>query len=173
MTCVEPYLIKRCEEIELLLKDASRWAASDEKVGAHLAAYITILIIGVFEDCIEHLFTQRVHKTGDVEVESYVVKVIGDRFRNPDYGAISGLLKEFSPEYQQKFRDKIAYDGKEATALESILSNKNSLAHCGTAKLEISIKEADEYFRRVIPILETIENILAQESRQQNAGETT
>ena len=38
---------------------------------------------------------------------------------------------------------------------------------------EISIKEADEYFRRVLPILETIENILAQESRQQNAGETT
>jgi len=161
MTCVEPYVIKRCEEIELLLRDASRWAASDEKVGAHLAAYITVLISGVFEDCIEHLFTQRVHKTGDNEVESYVVKVIGERFRNPDYGVVSGLLKEFSPEYQQRFKDKVAHDGREATALESILGNKNSLAHIGTAKLEISIREADQYFHRVLPILEAIENILA------------
>lgn len=160
MTCVEPYLIKRCEEIELLFKDASKWAAGDDQVSAHFAAYITVLIMGVFEDCIEHLFAQRAHKAGDKEVGNYVVKVIGDRFKNPDYGAISGLLKEFSPDYQQKFKGKIAYSGKEATALESILGNKNSLAHAGTAKLEISIKEAEEYYLRALPILETLENIL-------------
>lgn len=160
MTCVEPYLIKRCEEIESMLGAASIWAKNDDKLGAHLAAYITILIIGVFEDCVEYLFTQRVRKTGDEQVENYVVKVISDRFKNPDHGAISGLLKEFSTNYQGQFKNEIAHDGKEATALESLLSNKNSLAHIGITNLVMSIKEVEEYFRRAIPILETLENIL-------------
>ena len=135
---------------------------SDAKLGAHLAAYISVLIIGVFEDCIEYLFVQRVHKTGDSEVENYIRRVIGDRFKNPEYSKISGLLKEFSEEYQKKFKARIAPDGSEATALESILGNKNSLAHVGTVKLQMTIREVDEYYQRLIPILEAVEYTLKQ-----------
>ena len=172
MACIEPYIINRCEEIQLLIKQGAEWAKDNDQLSAHLAAYSTVLITGVFEDCVEYLFRQRVMRTGDREISNYVSKVIGDRFKNPDYGAISGLLKEFCEEYQQEFKEKIAHDGREATALGSILGNKNSLAHIGTAKIEISIKDADEYFHRVLPILETIENILAaEEDREEHSSE--
>ena len=160
MTVKDPYISKRCDEIEALLIDAAGWTLYDEKLGAHLAAYISVLILGVLEDCIEHLVARRVGKAGDNEITNYIGKVIGERFRNPEYGSISGLLGEFSKEYKTTFTDKIAHDGIEATALQGIVDNKNSLAHVGTSKLNLTVKDVDGYYHRIIPILEVLEQVL-------------
>ena len=161
MTPKDPYICEKCDEIERLLIDAASWAKKDEKLGAHLAAYICVLILGVLEDCVEHLVAQRVDKTGDNEIRNYIVKVIGERFKNPDWGAISGLLGEFSQEYKRAFADKILHNGTEAGALQDVIINKNSLAHAGTSKLNLTVTDVDDYYRRVIPILEVLEQILA------------
>jgi len=155
-----PYVLKRCTEIEGLLQYADTWSKKDAKLGAHLAAYISVLILGVLEDCIEHLVAQRIDKTGDKEIRNYISKVIGERFRNPDYGSISGLLGEFSTEYKTTFTHKIAHDGAEATALQGIVDNKNSLAHVGTSKLNLSVKDVQDYYSRITPVLEVLEQIL-------------
>ena len=157
-----PYVLKRCTEIEGLLQYADAWSKKDAKLGAHLAAYICVLFLGVLEDCIEHLIAQRVDKTGDNEIRNYVVKVIKERFRNPDWGAISGLLGEFSQEYKTTFTHKIAHNGTEAIALQGIVDNKNSLAHVGTSKLNLSVKDVQDYYSRITPILEVLEQILIE-----------
>ena len=171
MTLTDPYIVKRCSEIEGLLTNATGWASKDEKLGANLAAYISVLIVGMLEDCIEHLIAQRVDKTGDKEITNYIRKVLGERFRNPEYGSISGLLKEFSEEYQQRFREKISHDGSESTALASIVGNKNSLAHEGIDKLQMSVDDVNSYYHRIIPILEVLEQILIErESKRGGAS---
>ena len=161
MTLQDPHVAGRCAEIEALLQDASLWACNDAKLGANLAAYISVMIMGVLEESVEHLVAQRVRKTQDPEVESYVVEAIGRGFRNPDYGSISGLLKQFSPQYQQLFSQLVPSNGKECSALESIMVNKNALAHTGTWKFEMSLADVEKYFRRILPILEALEQILA------------
>ncbi len=160
MTPKDPYICERCTEIEGLLTDAASWAKKDEKLGAHLAAYICVLVLGVLEDCVEHLVAQRVDKTGDSEIRNYIVKVINVRFRNPDWGKIRDLLGEFSQEYKTAFTDKIPHNGTEADALRDVVTNKNSLAHTGTSKLNLSVNDVDNYYRRVVPILEILEQIL-------------
>jgi hypothetical protein len=155
-----PYVLKRCSEIEDLLKYADAWSKKDAKLGAHLAAYICVLFLGVLEDCIEHLFEERARRIGDVEVGDFIVKTIHDHFKNPDWGAISGLLGEFSKQYKEKFSLKIKHDGFEAAALASIVDNKNSLAHEGTDKLNLSVKDMDDYYHLVVPIVEAIEDVL-------------
>jgi hypothetical protein len=158
---MNPYILKRCSEIEGLLIDAASWAKKDEKLGAHLASYICVLILGVLEDCVEFLIAQRVDKTGDYEIRNYIVKVIGERFRNPDWGSISGLLGEFSQEYKTAFTKKISHDSIEANTLQDVINNKNSLAHAGISKLNLSVTDVKDYYHRVIPILEIMEEILA------------
>jgi hypothetical protein len=160
VTPQNPYLVKRCSEIEVLLTDAKNWASNDEKLGAHLAAYVSVLTVGLLEDCIEHLVNQRASKTNDNEVKNYVRGVLHQRFKNPDYGAISGLLGEFSQEYKKAFADRITHNGMEATALQGMLDNKNSLAHEGIDKLQMSVYDVDSYYHRIIPILEVLEQIL-------------
>ncbi|MFC1987426.1 hypothetical protein ACFLVH_02650 [Chloroflexota bacterium] len=159
MTPKEPYIIHRCSEIEAILKDAVMWS-SNEKLGAHLAAYISVLTIGFLEDCIEYLINQRVSKTNDDEIKNYIRGVIHQRFKNPDWGTISGLLGEFSPEYKKAFANKITHNGVEATALQGMLYNKNALAHEGTDKLQMTINDVNNYYHRIVPILETLEQIL-------------
>jgi len=159
LTC--QYIADRCSDLEGLLADAANWAKKDEKLGAHLASYICVLILGVLEDCVEHLVAQRVDKAGDNEIRNYVVKVIDERFRNPDWGSISGLLGEFSQEYKAAFTDRISHDSIEANALRDVINNKNSLAHAGTSKLNLTVTDVDGYYRRVVPILEALEQILA------------
>ncbi|MFH1486340.1 MAG: hypothetical protein ABIH46_09735, partial [Chloroflexota bacterium] len=85
---------------------------------------------------------------------------VDQRFRNPDYGTISGLLKQFSPAYQQSFVKRIPPTGSEASALNSMLTNKNALAHVGISKLQLTVSDVKQYCERVIPILETLEQIL-------------
>lgn len=142
------------------MADANVWTSRDARLGAVLAAYISVLIVGILEDCIEHLILVRVGKAGDNQIMNYVGKVLKDRFRNPDYGSISGLLGQFSEEYQRKFKGRIPPGGREGTALDSITENKNSLAHVGTWKYQMTVGDVEEYYRRIVPILGVMEEIL-------------
>jgi hypothetical protein len=161
VTFSDPYITSRCNEVDVLIKDATSWASSDAKLGAHLATYLNVMILGVVEDCIEHLIENRAGKSGDIEIKAFVHKITDRQFRNPDYGAICELLKEFSDQYCNLFKSKIISNGSEATALQSVVINKNNLAHTGIFNLTMSLNDADNYFRRIIPVLKVLEQILA------------
>lgn len=160
MTLRDPYITAKCAEIEALLQDSAGWASQNDKLGAHLAAYLSVLTVGLLEDCIEHLVNNRVGRTNDVEVKNYINQSLRRGFGNPDWNSISRLLGSFSEAYQKTFSGKIAHNGAEADALQSILDNKNSLAHEGTENLQMSLDDMADYYKRVIPILETVEQIL-------------
>jgi hypothetical protein len=85
VTQQDPYVGSRCAEIHAFIADALLWSANDPKLGAHLAAHVTVLITGVVEDCIEFLVSKRVGRTGDHEVQNYVSQAVHQRFRNPDH----------------------------------------------------------------------------------------
>ena len=90
------YIADRFSAIAALISDAKDWANLDARLDAHLAAYVCVLLSGAIEDAIERIISLRIAALGDNETESYVIKVLGERFRNPDWGAINGLLGEFS-----------------------------------------------------------------------------
>ncbi|OGP55547.1 MAG: hypothetical protein A2Y65_00890 [Deltaproteobacteria bacterium RBG_13_52_11] len=160
MISKDPYVAGRCSELDILISDALSWADDDSKLAAHLAAYISVLIVGVFEDCIEHLIGSRAKKTEDHEIHNYIVRVTSQRFRNPSYAKIAEMLKDFSQAYQQTFKSTIAPNGNEADALQSLVDNKNALAHAGTAKLNLTLDDVSIYYRQSLPILQTLEQIL-------------
>lgn len=155
----DPYLSNRCRELEELLNYAGAVAARDEKLGAHLANYLTVLITGVVEDCIEYLLLERAGRSGDTEVQNYVRENLR-YFRNPRVPEIVGLLNRFSQEYGRAFTGRIPPGGKEADALKSVVDNKDNLGHKGTWKLDMTVGDVDDYYRRVVSILEALEAVL-------------
>lgn len=62
MTPNDPYVFQRCIEIESAVSEAEQWAIGNEKLGAYLAGYLTVVICGVIEDCVEHLIGNRAGK---------------------------------------------------------------------------------------------------------------
>lgn len=90
----------RFSEIAKLISDAESWVKQDNSLDAHLAAYACVLLSGAIEDAIERIISLRMRSLGDRETERYVIKAVERRFRNPDWGAISGLLGDFSDAYK-------------------------------------------------------------------------
>jgi len=162
------YIVNKCSEIESLLKQARIWAegdpmqekVADPKLGAHLATYINVIMLGMLEDCIEYVVRERAKKPGDKEIENYISEDISHSFRNPNYSKICEVLGQFSIKYKSEFQSRIKHDSSAVEALDSILKNKTNLAHRGLSNLNLSIDDANGYYLRVIPILEVLEDLL-------------
>lgn len=154
----DPYLKQRLAAVQQSLKKASGWGTGDAQLSAYLAGYLVVLISGVYEDCIEHLVHERASKSNDVELTSYVDKRIQQTLRNPNRSCVVGLLGEFSAAYKEQFNVRVASGSTDA--LDSIVSNKNWLAHGETWKLQVTVADVHGYFQRSIPVLAALEDIL-------------
>ena len=129
---------------------------TDEKLKNHMANYLTVLISGTYEDMIENLIIEFVGKNNTKEeIENFVLKSIGLYFRNPDFANICNLIEKFDKDWSNKLKSLV--DVRERTALDSIVNNKNNIAHTGQSS--ITLKQIKEYYidsRKVIEKLVSI-----------------
>jgi len=153
----------KLSDISSLIKDSKVWAASqtDPSLAAHLATYIDVYILGVLEESIELLFRERAYKAKDDCVANYVCLDIKESFKNPKRQSIGETLKKFNPDFSNAFYTKFAPNCSEIEALDSINTIKQNLAHMGAYDLKLSLEDVENYFNRVIPILEEVESILS------------
>lgn len=158
MSLRTPYLLARFGEIDTALAKAVGWGRQDPELDAYLAGYLVVLLCGIFEDCIEHLLLERVRKTNDKELVSFVGRRVSQTFRNPDSGRIATFLEDFSSSYKDNYKKRVT--DSSAAALSSIVSNKNWLAHGETKKLQITIGDVTDFYLRSIPVFEAVEQIL-------------
>ena len=158
MTIGNAYVSTRYEEIRSNLIDAKVWATSDPRLEAYLSGYFTVLISGMVEDCIEHLIRQRCANTNDRELTDFVSKLVDQRFRTPNSSSIADLLGMFSDSHRQQYLAEVPIPAREA--LGSIVANRMAVAHTGTWKSNATIGEIEQYFGRIEPVLEAVENVL-------------
>lgn len=152
------YVANRCSEIDKTIQYAANKSANDPDLGAHLAGYISVLISGVVEDCIEHYVVERARKTNDSHVIEFVKDSIGRQFRNPRSEDIAQVLKRFGDDYSRSYQRSVSQQAKEA--LGSVVSNRFSLAHEGTSRSNFTVNDVQNYFSHIVSLLEEVEKIL-------------
>ncbi len=152
------YVTRRCSEIEEMLRYASEKSRNDADLGGHLAGYISVLISGVVEDCIEHLVIERARISNDSELQEFVKSSIARQFRNPKSEDIANLLSGFSGTYRSLYNNSVEQESKEA--LGSIITNRMALAHRGEPQSNFTIGDVHRYFDLIVKILEVVESIL-------------
>ena len=152
------YVVTRCSEIDNTIRYAANKSANDADLGAHLADYISVLISGVVEDCIEHYVVERARKTHDAHVIEYVQTTIGQQFRNPRSEDIAEVLKRFGTDYRESYQKAVSQQAKEA--LRSVVNNRLSLAHVGTSQSNFTLNDVQNYFSQIVSLLEEVEKIL-------------
>ena len=119
-----------------------------------------MLLTGAIEDAIERIVSLRMESLGDSAVERYVIKVVAQRFRNPDWAAISGLLGEFSEEYKRAWSIRFPPGDRVDESLRSILAIKNALAHTGSMTLYVTLRDVQTYYDDVLPAVDELEHIV-------------
>ena len=150
----------RFSEIARLISDAEAWSRVDGRLDAHLAAYACVLLSGAIEDAIERIIFLRMESLGDPEAKRYVTKVVGQRFRNPDWGSINGLLGDFSDAYKRAWTGRFPSGGRIDECLSSINSIKNSLAHTGSNSLLVTLLDVQFYMDSIVPAIDFLEQLM-------------
>ncbi len=154
----DAYVAARCSEIDEMLLYATEKAGVDPRLGAHLAGYISVLISGVVEDCVEHLVVERARKVNDPQLQEFVRSSMAQQFRNPRSEDIANVVGRFSKDYQSSYQLSVSQEAREA--LGSIVRNRMSLAHQGAPQSNFTVNDVQRYFDLIVGILEVVEDIL-------------
>lgn len=154
----------RFSEIETLASDAQNWTKLDPRLDAHLAAYACVLLSGAIEYAIERIIALRMASLPDRETERYVIKVLGQRFRNPDWSAINGLLGDFSDDFKRDWVSKFPSGHRVDESLRSIKNIKNSLAHTGSNSLHVTLRDIQSYLQSALQVIDHLEQLLLPNS---------
>lgn len=150
------YLKDKFSDISNKLKKAEEFGNNEPEIAAMLSSYLVVAIAGIFEDCVEHLFIERASKTKDDEIVSLVKALIGQTFRNPEYEKIKDLLSSLNPTYSGDLRSKI--DNKNIDGLNSIVTNKNKVAHGEISNA--TIQDVKIYYENSKKVFKELEKIL-------------
>lgn len=161
---IDEYISARFSGIDVLISSCKKWGSADEQLSAHLAAYVCVVLSGAIEDAIERMISLRMETLVDKATGNYVVKVVGQRFRNPDWGAINRLLGDFSEQFKLTWTSRFPSGGRLDQSLQSINNIKNHLAHKGSNSLPVTIGDVQAYFEEVLPAMDHLEEIIVPTS---------
>jgi len=142
----------------VLIKDAIKRVEKfrgDRKIASDLESYLVVLIAGVYEDCLEYLINKRVDRVGDVEVSTFIQKTLHVQLRNPNWENLTNILGRFSRRWVNTIKKRVRDRAK--TDLNSIVNNKNAVAHGNNSSLTLAeIKNCHKNCKSIFEKLEKI-----------------
>jgi len=142
----------------VLIKDAIKRVEKfrgDRKIASDLESYLVVLIAGVYEDCLEYLINKRVDRVGDVEVSTFIQKTLHVQLRNPNWENLTNILGRFSRRWVNTIKKRVRDRAK--TDLNSIVNNKNAVAHGNNSSLTLAeIKNCHKNYKSIFEKLEKI-----------------
>lgn len=155
------YVSSRLTEIDTAISKAKAVGntIADLEIQAFFARYIVVFASGIYEDCIEHLFTEFARKYGNAGIALFFSKMLDSHFRNPDYSSLKGLLRQVNPDYGEELENKLKESSGSRDALESVVTNKNAVAHGKPATATLG--DVEKFHQQILPIFAAIEDILA------------
>lgn len=129
-------------------------AGADSLTQSYLAKYLVVYVTGIYEQAIEEIVWEFASQTGQSEVENFVANQLDKNFRNPDMGNIINIVKQFSSGWADQLR---ALDDRNKNAIDSIVTNKNLIAH-GQSSI-ITIQDIKNFHTDATVVIEKIDNL--------------
>ena len=146
-------LITKQKQIEDLFAEVGAFSG-EPVVKAYLTYYLCIRVSGFIEDCIRSIFSEYV----DVNSQNFVTVFVGEKLKkipNPTWDAIIALAKDFDDGWYTQLKHSVGKPYRDA--LDSIVSNRNIIAHGGTSSITLS--ELEGYYRDAINVVNELERI--------------
>lgn len=141
--------------IDGAIKDILSFSGISSQEQAYLAKFLVVYICGIYEEIIETLVNEMVGKNNNAEINNFMESYLERHFRNPDVGAIKGLLGSFSSNWKDAV-DQLPK--KNLSALDSIVTNKNVLAHGGA--VNVTLNEIIAYYNDSKLVIEEVDKLI-------------
>lgn len=142
-------------KIDLSIQDIRSFQGMTPLQESYFARFLVVFTCGIYEEAIETIVNEWVLRLGSPEISRYISKSLYYGFQNPKVKKLSGLLKDFNPAWKTSINSlpQVSRD-----ALDSIVDDKNALAHGNTCN--ITLNDAIKYYTDSRIIVETIDNVV-------------
>ncbi len=123
---------------------------------ALLTYYLCIRISGFIENCVRIIFSNYSQPPRSKDsVETFIMNKL-KILPNLHFGKILGLISCFNNQWAKRLKSQISKN--EIASLESIILNRNNLAHGGTSPLTLT--DLEQYYLDVLSLLTKLESIV-------------
>ncbi len=144
---------KIAQRIDVIYKMLGDFSPDQTFLIAQLANYTCILLSAYIERAVVGLINDYCAKRGAPTVAAFVASQIG-RFQNPSSDKVERLLVGFGEPISARVRTLLTEEVR--SAVDSVVSNRNNLAHGRNATVTFSmLKTWDSKIRALILDLET------------------
>ena len=141
--------------VDLAIGDINSFPTASELEKSYLAGFLVVFICGIYEEVIETIVNEKVDRSNDPEISNYIKESLDKTFRNPNMDNIKKLLSRFNTSWKSEIM-RLPKDAQ--TAIDSIVNNKNSLAH-GNSVL-VTLQEAVQYYNDSLLVINKIDDML-------------
>ncbi|RZN15664.1 MAG: hypothetical protein EF812_01650 [Methanosarcinales archaeon] len=146
---------QKLDSIDITIKDLNKSGLMDPLLKSFLAQYLVVFISGIYEDTIEIIIYEKIQRLNQKYLNKFYSNYLRRYFRNPDFSQICDLLKLFDDKWTVELKK---FDLKNKTALKSIITNKNKVAH--GEPCNITLKDVIHYYKDSRPIIEKIDELV-------------
>ena len=145
------------DSIDKTISDIDTISGSNPLKDSYLAKFLVVYICGIYEEVIENILIDFTSKnTARSEIISYVEESVDISFRNPDFDKIISLISRLKNSLWITELNKMKSSA--GTALDSIVTNKNGIAH--GQSITITLSEIKQYYLNSRPFVEKIDFLL-------------
>ena len=150
---INPRLLAKQKQIEDLFLELDTFVG-DPIIKAYLTYYLCIRVSGFIEDCVRSILSDYADANSQNSVTNFVVEKLR-KIPNPTWGAIVSLTKDFNENWSAQLKANV--DKTYSDAVDSIVSNRHTIAHGGTSSITLS--ELETYYKNALKVIDELERI--------------
>jgi hypothetical protein len=145
-------IIQHKNRIDRIFSRVASLPPNDFELRSDWARYLCVLVSGFIEKSVHSLLIDIATKQSSPTVARFVRNKITD-LQNPKMEKILELIRQFNNDWESRIR--IATEGEYKAAVDSIVGNKNRIAH--GENVTISYDTVRRYYQGVVKVIEIIE----------------
>ena len=146
---------QKLNELQWLIERTSQ-ATEDISLQKHWGRYLCVMAGGFLEYGLKTIYSDFAASASSPHVANFVSQRLA-RVANPNAQRFVGVARSFNQSWGEQLEEYLGNGpGSRKDALDSIMSNRNQIAHGGD--VGISVHRVRELLARSIPVLEFIED---------------
>ena len=137
-------------------------ATQDIELQGHWGRYLCVVTAGFLENGLQTIYGDFVAQSASDDVKRYVSGRLA-RVSNPNAERFIDVARSFRPHWGEELEEYLEADAQSRKdALDSIMNNRNQIAHGGT--VGITVHRVRDYLDRCVEVLEFMEDQCAGSS---------
>ena len=140
------------------LIDRTGVATQDVELQGHWGRYLCVVVAGFLETGLQTLYTEFAENSASEHVAHYVRGRL-ERVTNPNARRFVEVARSFNRRWGEQLEEYLDLEtdrGSRKNALDSIMNNRNQIAHGGAVRISVSLVR--DYLDLVVQVLEFIED---------------